>query len=181
MNSSQQGLQAVDLIKIQRELDDLELFLRSVPPDGNEIDSRIANQYRRIRLLLPLDLDLADCSYRHREALKDLKSATDVLMTLDELQEFRKRLAPATTTVQERTTSPLKATKHRAAAKKKRPGLKPPTHETARVEKLLYDAWKRAHEFGTSKTDFAKDRETTVKSLDAVLDRVRKRIHRADK
>ena len=65
--------------------------------------------------------------------------------------------------------------------KRKRRGQKKADYETVQKEAKVAAAWKRASETGTYKADFAKDKGMTLKALDQLLDRVRKRKSRSDK
>lgn len=179
MNSNGQRLQAVDFLKIHRELNDLILLLQSVPPDDDEVDARIVLQCRRIQILLPENLDLADCSLKFRSTLKALKpTVTDSeMLSISELQWFANALDPHQSPV----PAPVKtSTRLAKPVKKKRPGRKPPDPKAAKREQDLIDRWNRARDAGTRKIDFAVDYEMTLRQLEAMIDRVRKRNKRSE-
>jgi hypothetical protein len=67
------------------------------------------------------------------------------------------------------------STNAQGAAKRKRRGRKKADYETVQKEAELAADWERARDAGIYKPDFAKDKNMTVRQLDALLDRVAKR------
>jgi hypothetical protein len=63
--------------------------------------------------------------------------------------------------------------------KKGNPGW--PRHRDWREQQEIAEAWERARDAGTRKKDFASDRKTSLKDLNRLLNRVRKRKSRTRK
>ena len=109
---------------------------------------------------------------KYRQLRVTLDSATPYLRWLG--VQVRQELA-TTAEGESGPRAPRNTSKSHSSAAPKRRGRKKADYATVKREATLAEDWKRAREAGRYKHDFAKDKDLTVKQLDALLDRVAKR------